>query len=563
MSDGLHSSNDGASFPIEDEGTRSFPIRPDGVIEARPLQSARENPSDPAQSQEATSRDFDGLDLEAPEAEDPLHVTLVLRDGLDVPIAGLELFVNWPDGSQCRATTSAEGIASVEKPSGAGGQARVDVVDVTGTRQQVCTLDTGRCKGVAIVRSPKVALKLPLREHQQAPPPAKRPTVPTSQPAKSSANIAQPVPSAVPAKPDKTGLWWLDSGAIDRAWTWLKNHVGVTPPSLQKAGTRVIPVRTLNQAGQPLTIAPGTECPNKDNLRLGRNNIYREAILQAARRLGLRPQAICALIDCEAAKVVERIPVLDAKQQPIKDKKGRPIVRKLSERWNANSGNAETNAAGLTQFLRNTWLGHVMLPGRYVHEKSIEAGWVRQEVITSGKKKGRLHWVFVLSDGRTTPSPASHKADANVQACLAKRMDPVWSVMAAADYGKTNLDLLERSGLKLAGLTDMDKAKLMYVMHHEGEGAGPLFIQNRLKDQRGGVQRVATVLAMQLGKNGAAKARTLIERAGGDAEAAYRKWLGGYVDTQFGGSTKYFCSSPQAPQLLSDLLVSIGGVAIQ
>lgn len=41
----------------------------------------------------------------------------------------------------------------------------------------------------------------------------------------------------------------------------------------------------------------GPECPNKENLRLGRNNLYRAEIIKAGERVGLIPQAIAALSD--------------------------------------------------------------------------------------------------------------------------------------------------------------------------------------------------------------------------------------------------------------------------
>lgn len=125
----------------------------------------------------------------------------------------------------------------------------------------------------------------------------------------------------------------------------------------------------LSKAGQPVAAVVGPEVAGKGNLRLGRNNIYREPILEASKRLGLIPQALCALMDCEAGKISEKLPVLKPDGSPVKDKKGKPVFKVISERWNANAGNAQSGAAGLKQFLASTWLNHVLIPGNYIHEK--------------------------------------------------------------------------------------------------------------------------------------------------------------------------------------------------
>ncbi|MES2049273.1 MAG: hypothetical protein V4447_12800 [Pseudomonadota bacterium] len=90
------------------------------------------------------------------------------------------------------------------------------------------------------------------------------------------------------------------------------------------------------------------------------------------------------------------------------------------ELWNANAGNAQSGAAGLTQFLGSTWLNHVLLPGYYIHDKSVANGWVRQNKTANGKTQ----WVFVLADGKSAASVSkSHWGDTNVKKCLAMRMD--------------------------------------------------------------------------------------------------------------------------------------------
>lgn len=169
-----------------------------------------------------------------------------------------------------------------------------------------------------------------------------------------------------------------------------------------------------------------------------------------------------------------------------------------------------------------------------------------------------------MDNDETTTKPYSKRhTDGNVKKCLAMRMDPAWSINAAADYGNANLLVLEKNDFKLAGLHDLDKAKLMYLMHHEGEGSGPLFIRNKLCDARGGIEHLRNVFGTQLGSNGAVKAAALIHESGDDVEAAYRKWLANYVDSNFAQANRYFCSNPLSARDLSDLCEAIGGEPLE
>jgi hypothetical protein len=138
-------------------------------------------------------------------------------------------------------------------------------------------------------------------------------------------------------------------------------------------------------------------------------------------------------------------------------------------------------------------------------------------------------------------------------------MDPTWSINAAADYGAANLKVLAKAGFQLAGLNDMDKAKLMYLMHHEGEGAGPAFIRNTLGSLKGGTEGLKKKFATQLGKDGVDKANEQISQAAGDVEKAYRRWLGKFIDRNFSKADIYFCSNPKKISELSDLMEDVGG----
>ncbi len=44
---------------------------------------------------------------------------------------------------------------------------------------------------------------------------------------------------------------------------------------------------------------------------------------------------------------------------------------------------------------------------------------------------------------------------------------------------------------------------------------------------------------------------------------SYRQWLSKFIDGNFSGTAKYFCSSPLECDSLSDILTSIGGEEIK
>lgn len=489
---------------------------------------------------------------------EPDALSLIFRDGLDMPIGGLSFIATYPSGLVCTAESTAGGAISLPVPKGDAGEVKVQVKDATGKTQDVCSIDLTKCDGAVIVRSPKTKAKVSVQPHQQVVGAAKKPGA-----AKPSASAPAPgksasQPETTPQKVDTDPSWWSANGALHKAWAWVTSQhlfADASAASLKKsAGTS----GGLNSSGQPVSAVMGPESPNKDNLRLGRNNEYREAILTASKRLGLIPQALCALMDCEAGKVSEKLPVLNPDGKPAKDKKGNPIFQTIREKWNAQAGNAESGAAGLTQFLASTWLAHVFLPGYYIHEKSVANGWVKQEADAKGKKR----WVFVLADGSTTTTPYGKRSDGNVKKCLAMRMDPTWSINAAADYGNANLKVLEKAGFKFNALNDMERAKVMYLMHHEGEGCGPLFVKNRLRDRKdgcGGVERLRQVFELQMGKSGKTRVAELVDQAHGDVEKAYRRWLSKYIDKNFSMSSKYFIKSPLKVGELSDILDDIGG----
>jgi hypothetical protein len=500
----------------------------------------------------------DGSSITEPSADDlDALIAIIIRDGLDQPIPDLPVKIELPDGPPIETTTNEHG--AVTMPAGESkGPATVHVRDMTGQYQEVCKVDPAKCTaGTAIVRSPKVAAKVPLRPHH-----AKRP-------ASSSTAAASPAPAQTPSPTPSTARTQSapengQAGWLEIARQWLKDvmHPHDAMPAAPPVGTqRQVTAQAANTSGNPITIVTGPDCPNKDNLRLGRNDIYRQIILDASKKFNMCPQALAALIDAEAGKIDDTIALTNPDGTPKLIKsgkhKGKPATRKIGDHWDAKSVNP-TGAAGLTQFIVDTWLRHTTKRGCYINEQCVAKGWVKE----IKDKRGGVKCVFVLADGRTTEEPWHHQSDANVRVCLDQRFVAEWSIMAAADYGVANLERLKKLGFKLAGLNDVEKAKLMYLMHHEGEPAGPLVIKNKLNELPKGKYasveaRIRATLIKQVGE---AKAVDLIKKANGDVAKAYRNWLAGYINDKI--DFKNFCCDPNkfpVPLDTLEVFEKIGG----
>ncbi|TDR27043.1 LysM peptidoglycan-binding domain-containing protein [Hydromonas duriensis] len=195
-----------------------------------------------------------------------------------------------------------------------------------------------------------------------------------------------------------------------------------------------------------------------ENLLLNSKNdaAYRQFIIAAAKAHGFTPQTLSAVINAEAAK-----------------KDGM---------WNAKSFNAESNAAGLTQFLASTW-----------------------PEITNNPKS--------LANKKNKKS-------------LDSRFDPEISIDAAALYARNNLDSLKKAGINIDSLGPEDLAKVAYLSHHEGFTGASAIIKGTPNPKR----NYKKVLITQLGSKNKGKADEIIARAGGDNFKGYRLWLTGYVD---------------------------------
>lgn len=151
------------------------------------------------------------------------------------------------------------------------------------------------------------------------------------------------------------------------------------------------------------------------------NNVYRAHIITSAKKYGLTPHALAALINAEAAKT----------------KQGQ---------WNANSEASSSSATGLTQFLNATWL-------EVANDKSTLVGKYKNENPTASEEK-----------------------------ILNLRFKPDMAIDAAAAYAIKNF---KQSGLSYQKLKEPSSiAKLAYLLHHEGAGGGKSFVNNTISEER-------------------------------------------------------------------------------
>lgn len=225
------------------------------------------------------------------------------------------------------------------------------------------------------------------------------------------------------------------------------------------------------QAPQPAPPPPSPVVEPKGTLKLGINDVYRDALLKAEERTKIDASALAALIDAEASKV---------RSGPRKGQ------------WNQKAYNNDSGAAGLTQFLASTWKDWAKERGTMLNERARELGY-----LTSGGniKSGKLNDILEL------------------------RFDPELSIVSAAEYGLSNLKMLQRRRLIPEDATDDQKAWYMYLAHHEGAQGATDFLKHRKAYTAADFRR-------QVGR----RASTLIAAAGGDANKAYRDWLLGYMD---------------------------------
>ncbi|MGL4437203.1 MAG: hypothetical protein ACRCVM_15280 [Giesbergeria sp.] len=265
-----------------------------------------------------------------------------------------------------------------------------------------------------------------------------------------------------------------------------------------------------------LTALLRTERDRTDPLRLGANETYREAITLAADHVGYPRATIAAVISAEAgllrgrrldAATNERFfgklhPDLDSKAKLDKAEttEWRALRKSLSATWDPRSYNTVSKAAGLTQFLESTWIEVATTPGSYVNQKAKELGLV---------------------------SIANKVLDR--AALLDLRFDATASIVAAAELDKGYFTQLsartnnDGTPLVPANLTADQKARYIYLVHHEGAGGAVQILKGTLTDAR-----AEDLLKVHV--SDAAKRQAMIDAHEGSAAMAYSAYLWQYID---------------------------------
>lgn len=269
-------------------------------------------------------------------------------------------------------------------------------------------------------------------------------------------------------------------------------------------------------APNALTALVQAERDRTDPLRLGVNEVYRDAITLAADRTGYPRATIAAVISAEAGPLRgkrldeatnqrffgELHPELDPKAKLSKADAAewKALRRELSATWDPQSYNATSKAGGLTQFLESTWIEVATKPGSYVNEQAKAQGLVndKNEVVDRAK-------------------------------LLDLRFDATTSIVAAAELDKGYFTQLsartkdDGTPLVPANLTADQKAQYIYLVHHEGAGGAAQILKGTLTDTR----------AEGLLKNHVAdadKRQAMIEAADGSAAKAYTDYLWKYIE---------------------------------
>ncbi|GJH09522.1 hypothetical protein CBA19CS11_11810 [Caballeronia novacaledonica] len=236
-----------------------------------------------------------------------------------------------------------------------------------------------------------------------------------------------------------------------------------TTAQAQHAGGNTAQQQARIENGEPVHAV--ATIYTEGNLRLAPGNEkYRAMIIAAAPKYNLTPQSIAALIGAEASANREGM-------------------------WRADSNvDHPDKAQGLAQFFPDAWTEVFNYPTSLLCQDC--------------KSMSRAQW-------------------------MSKRLEAKYAVDGAAAYAASNLrNFASVSGWNVGSLAPEEKAKLAYMLHHEGAtGATRLLLG--IPDSytaEGATNRLTKQL------NSAEKANQLVAQHHGSAVEAYKSWFFGYVD---------------------------------
>lgn len=253
------------------------------------------------------------------------------------------------------------------------------------------------------------------------------------------------------------------------------------------------------------------------------NEKYRKAIIAAAKKYNLTPQALAAKINAEAGVV------------------------KGSQEWNANAQASTSSAVGLTQFLTGTW--YEICTAKKYRNTLVQQHVIAKKIINDFQKvidKNKEFDVSTLSD--------IEKKKLKVLA-----PNPEFSVDAAAAYARFNIDNVNIPLIK--NLESADLAKVAYIAHHDGLEGFKKIINNENIDSW---NKLSGQVCSNSDPN-CAKLKTYKERFT-SARAAYRWWLcTEYTDAKI-NVNKYTLNPKKEnfkdPRTSEEIIIFLGGVAL-
>jgi murein DD-endopeptidase MepM/ murein hydrolase activator NlpD len=223
--------------------------------------------------------------------------------------------------------------------------------------------------------------------------------------------------------------------------------------------------QTRAEGGEPIH-AIGTIYIEK-NLRLSKGNErYRKYIIAAAEKYGHTPQSLAAMINAEAISV--------------------------NGAWNEKTNISNNQSAkGLTQFLPAAWTT--------VFEDQQSLLYKECKSLTTDQR-------------------------------LNKRYEAKYAIDGLASYASSNIRNFEkRTGLTVSSLPPDEKAKVAYLLHHEGVD-GVMRLIN-LADQLS-LSRTSAKLLGQLGRKNVAKFNSVMRQYDMNPRLAYEGWLYSYTDSK-------------------------------
>lgn len=237
-----------------------------------------------------------------------------------------------------------------------------------------------------------------------------------------------------------------------------------------------------------------------ENLYLHKGNEkFRQALIDSAKRYGFTPHSLAAIINAEAEKTKDST-------------------------WIENSAAAGSSARGLGQFLPPAWFEYIAKDGTLGNKEAMKL--LRTSTLVAANEK-----LYKVVDKERIEVIGSTE-----EKILSWRDNGIYSIDAIAAYSEDNLNRLKKIGIDTTKIPPDEKAKIAYIMHHEGTGDGPLYLQGKLgQTLKSTPKKVAVKLARQFKSkrdDGKEKAKKLADRFGGDFVKAYYYFLANHTNAK-------------------------------